>query len=257
MKLSFIGTSHGVPEPNRRCSCTMITVGSGENAARYYIDMGTSGAMEDLVTKRLPPESVKAIFFTHMHGDHTHGALQFIDLCNWYFKNVKLKVFFPDKEGINAMKYWFGTCNQAIRDGVWLSPSEYIIRDGIDLLECFEGVMYDDGILKITAYRTRHCFTSYAYLVEAEGKRVLFSGDLSPEPENDFPFEAAVRCDLVICENAHFPSEVLERVLRKCDSKRFVINHYSKSRMAGLYDMLTRIKPLNVTLATDGMEIEL
>lgn len=257
MRISMIGTSHGVPEPHRRCSCNMITVGEGKNARRYFIDMGSSAAIEELITRHYPIESTKAIFFTHMHGDHTHGAIQFIDLCNWYFKNVQLKVYFPDGEGINALKHWLGACNQAIRNGEWFDPSEFNFREGIELGVCNEGLMYDDGFIKVTAYRTAHCKTSYSYLVEADGQRVLFSGDLSPDPENDFPFEAAVNCDLIICENAHFSPEKLENVLRKCDSKQFIVNHYSKTWHRGLLEMVERMKPIPVTLANDGMEIEL
>ena len=46
MRITFIGTSHGVPEPERRCSCTMI-----ETQGRYYfIDMGTQ-AIEDVIKR--------------------------------------------------------------------------------------------------------------------------------------------------------------------------------------------------------------
>jgi len=34
MKILFLGTSHGVPEANRRCSCTMIEIGD----KRYFVD---------------------------------------------------------------------------------------------------------------------------------------------------------------------------------------------------------------------------
>ena len=37
MKITFLGSSHGVPEAHRKCSCIMIEV--GENI--YFVDMGT------------------------------------------------------------------------------------------------------------------------------------------------------------------------------------------------------------------------
>ena len=36
MRIVFFGSSHGVPEPNRKCSSAMVSV--GEN--NYFIDMG-------------------------------------------------------------------------------------------------------------------------------------------------------------------------------------------------------------------------
>ena len=36
MKITFLGTSHGVPAADRYCSCTMLEV----NGAHYFIDAG-------------------------------------------------------------------------------------------------------------------------------------------------------------------------------------------------------------------------
>ena len=119
MRITFLGTSHGVPEPNRRCSCAMITVGEGKDARRYFIDMGTQ-AIEDMITRGIPVESAKAVFLTHPHGDHTHGVISFIDLCCWYFKSANPTVFFPEKEQIDALKSWLHVSGTEIRDGVEL-----------------------------------------------------------------------------------------------------------------------------------------
>ena len=78
MKITFIGSSHGVPEANRRCACTMLEI-----AGRYYfVDMGTM-AMDVLRTKGISPDDVNGVFITHKHGDHTDGLPQFVDLCSW------------------------------------------------------------------------------------------------------------------------------------------------------------------------------
>ena len=37
MRLTFLGSSHGLPEANRKCSCILVEI--GEN--RYLMDMGT------------------------------------------------------------------------------------------------------------------------------------------------------------------------------------------------------------------------
>jgi ribonuclease BN (tRNA processing enzyme) len=242
MKITFIGTSHGVPEANRRCSSAMITIGEGNDARRYFIDMGTQ-AIEDMRTRGIPIESAKAVFLTHPHGDHTHGVISFIDLCCWYFKNANPTVFFPENEEIDALKGWLHVCGTEISDGV-------------ELKLCHEGKMYDDGILSVTAYRTKHCGTSYAYLIEAEGKRVLFTGDLSHNPIDDFPYSAAHDCKLIICECAHFDASVLEGIFMRCEPESVIINHYSHVRMLGLYELEKKL-PMPFALATDNMEVEI
>ena len=64
MRITFFGTSHGVPEAHRRCSSALITLGSGENARRYIIDMGLN-AIDEMRTRNLPVDSVKAVFIPY------------------------------------------------------------------------------------------------------------------------------------------------------------------------------------------------
>ena len=75
MKITFLGSSHGVPEANRKCSCIMIEV--GENI--YFVDMGTP-SIDELRKRGKSVDAVKGVFITHMHGDHTDGLIQFVDL---------------------------------------------------------------------------------------------------------------------------------------------------------------------------------
>ena len=90
MRIVFLGSSHGVPEPNRRCSSMLLEIGE-----RYYVmDMGCS-VIEDLVTRNIRVEDIKSIFVTHMHGDHTDGLVHFVDLCSWYYKNADPEIYLP------------------------------------------------------------------------------------------------------------------------------------------------------------------
>ena len=101
MKITFVGSSHGVPEPNRKCTCIMIEV--GENI--YFIDMGTS-AIDALRTRGLPIDAVKGVFVTHMHGDHTNGLIPFVDLISWYFKMPDPVICLPIIEAAQALDQW-------------------------------------------------------------------------------------------------------------------------------------------------------
>ena len=87
MKLTFLGTSHGVPEGDRFCSSLLLEV--GENA--YLIDGGAPVA-DILIRKNYDFEKIKGIFTSHAHSDHTFGMLQFLSLCNWRYKNVNMEM---------------------------------------------------------------------------------------------------------------------------------------------------------------------
>ena len=243
MRIIFFGSSHGVPEPNRRASSTLIEV--GEN--RYFIDMGTQ-SIEQLITRRKPVESVKAIFLTHMHGDHSDGLISFLDLCSWYFKNADPAVYLPEpyEDTVAALAAWL-KCT-----GVTMRPFRFS--------RVAEGPLYRDDAISIRAFRTSHCQSSYAYLVEAEGKRVLFSGDLSGRgPQVDFPVSVLEEpLDLAICESAHFPATAYLPIFRgNANLKQLCFNHYSDRFLTSVLEMTDALPGVKVFRAMDGTEIVL
>lgn len=243
MRIVFVGSSHGYPEPGKRCSSTLIEV--REN--RYFIDMGTQ-SVEDLIARNIPAAAVKAIFVTHLHGDHTNGLPSFLDVCSWKFKNADPVVYLPgDME--NARE-----CIRA-----WLACNGTPMRP-FDFRPVQEGLLYDDGALRVTAYRTKHIEHSYAYLIEAEGKRVLFSGDLSPKgPQEDFPMAVLDEpLDLAICECAHFEAtRYLPLFAGKENLKSLCFNHTSERLLPSVLECKARLTDIPVIRVVDGMEITL
>lgn len=243
MKIVFLGSSHGVPEPNRKCSSALIEAGG----SKYIVDMGTN-AIEDLITRGIAAREIRAVFITHMHGDHTNGLITFLDLCSWKFKDADPAVFLPGD---------VARTRAALTE--WLACNDTVMRP-FDLHKVEEGVIYDDGTLKVSAYGTKHTRASFAYLIEAEGKRVLFSGDLSTKgPAVDFPLTVLDEpLDLAICECAHFDAtEYLPLFEGKKNLHRLCFNHYSERWLASVLEMPRLLPDLPVLRATDGTEITL
>lgn len=238
MKITFVGSSHGVPEPHRKCTCIMLEV--GENV--YFVDMGTS-AIDALITRGISVDAVKGIFVTHMHGDHTHGLIQFVDLITWYFKTPDPVICLPVPDAAKVIDAWLD---------VTLNTAKKEIR----YRETQPGVVFDDGILKVTAFATQHCLKSYAYLVEAEGKTVLFTGDLK-NPGIDFPDISGKTVDLVVCETAHFPSTDYLPVFEKYDIKKVCVTHYSDRFLASVLTLCETLneKGIPALRSTDDLEL--
>ena len=240
MKITFVGSSHGVPEPNRKCSCIMIEIGE----QIYFVDMGTS-AIDALQTKGLAVDAVKGIFITHMHGDHTNGLIQFVDLLTWKFKTADPIIFLPVMDAVKVINDWVQLACGRTRD--------------LRYCETVPSVVFDDGILKVTAIPTMHCYKSYAYLVEAEGKSVLFTGDLKG-PEADFPAIATEKVlDLVICESAHFQATEYFPIFEKCNIKKVCVTHYSNKRLASVLQLQEELATIDLpmVMATDNLELNL
>ena len=237
MKITFLGSSHGVPEAHRKCSCIMIEV--GENI--YFVDMGTP-AIDQLRERGKSIDAVKGVFITHMHGDHTNGLIQFVDLIAWYFKTPTPVIVLPDPKAEQVINSWLD---------VTLNGHQ----TALEFRQTKDGVVYDDGVLKVTAISTQHCKDSHAYVLEAEGKTVLCTGDLA-NPGRDFPYVDKT-LDLLICESAHFPTTDYLPVLEKQEAKKICVTHYSPKRMESLYhfrDLMTeREQPF--VIATDNLEL--
>ncbi|MBR0510364.1 MAG: ribonuclease Z [Clostridia bacterium] len=242
MRIIFYGTSHGVPEHHRRCSSYILSVGG-----RYYlIDMGTQ-AIEELRRRGIPIEAVRLVICTHPHGDHTDGVISFADLVNWYFRKADPEILLPDERLLAPLKTWLTVNDNG-------KPPREDLRIGA----FSAGVAYADAHLRLTAIPTQHCVNAYAFLVEAEGKRILFTGDLK-HPSVDFPAAAfETELDLIVCELAHFSPDDCIPVFDKTKAKRILHTHINDARWAAaLSRQENEPHPYEYGAAFDGLEIEL
>ncbi len=240
MKITFVGSSHGVPEPHRKCTCIMIEVGE----SIYFVDMGTS-AIEALVKRGKSVDAVKGVFVTHMHGDHTNGLIQFADLITWYYKTPDPLICLPMPEAESIINSWLD---------ITLNGGEKKLR----YAETHEGLVFDDGTLRVTAVPTQHCEKSFAYIVQAKGKTVLFTGDLK-NPQIDFPEPAMnMALNLVVCESAHFEATDYIPVFEKCDIKRVCVTHYSDHFLASVLALVEHLNGSGIPAVrtSDDLEIE-
>ena len=247
MKITFLGSSHGVPSAERYCSCTMIEV----NGSLYFIDCGAP-LIDILLRRGAPLSSIRAVFTTHMHGDHVNGLAPLADLCNWYFKDTGFDIYLTEAAGLSL----FPQMIEAV-EGMALDAQRIRFR----LMT--PDTLYDDGSIRITPLPNRHLHyagrPSYSYLVEAEGKRVVFTGDMSQGlRQGDFPacaLEDGV--DLVISEMAHFGISDVEPYLKRCRAARVLFNHVFPLDKLPLIDALDGRFGYPIGTVADGDEITL
>lgn len=105
-----------------------------------------------------------AVFITHYHGDHIGEYMQ-------VSKDVPIYIGKQAKEIFTIFQ------NKMKDTGVTEITQDHI--DKIDTFKIFkQGVPFKIGDMKITPIRTDHsAFDSYMFLIEADGKRILHSGD--------------------------------------------------------------------------------
>lgn len=239
MKIHFIGTSDGYPSTERNCSCTVVTV----NGVQYVIDAGIS-LYTALLHNGYQPGGVGAVFITHMHGDHSSGLVEFADHKKWGSGRTELtdNIFLPTVAGKLAME----ALAEAMDSGPDLNMKVYE-----------EGLVFEDENVKVTAFRTEHGAATFGFLLEAEGKRVYFSGDMSRDIHDMPPFVYEEATDLIICESAHNCLPAIADKLNAMKTARLIINHLAPKHSFDEFDQCKPLMKKPFDMAFDGMVIEL
>ena len=237
MQIKFLGTSDGYPEKERYCSCTVLTV-SGRH---YVIDAGCS-LVSEMLKNDLHPADTAGVFITHMHGDHTNGLIEYVNLAIWASRyRLKGPVYLPTEEGRSAL--------------LALARAMDTQKYDIPMHVFTEGPVFEDENVRITAHRTRHTEASFGFLVEAEGKRVYFSGDMLKDISDCPDFVYELPTDLIVCECAHNCLPRIADKLNAMQTQRLIINHIAKPHSESEF---AEAKPLinkPIELAYDGMSV--
>ncbi|MBQ9501001.1 MAG: ribonuclease Z [Lentisphaeria bacterium] len=240
MKITFLGTSHGDPETGRyNTSLLLEAAGAG-----YLLDCG-SPATASLVRLNFDFSALRGVFLTHMHLDHC------CDLPNLLKHLVKRGIpahaYLPDPDAAAPVDA-FLRMGYTIPSGA--APAYHTIR---------AGRFFADENVVMTAVPTDHGrgrFPSFAFSIEASGKKILYTGDLSASLD-DFPVQAAEEADLVICELTHALPEVMENKLRPLALRRVVFTHIGpRYEKAGVLTLPQGL-PFAVSAASDGDALSL
>ena len=242
MKIHFIGTSHGAAEKGRRCTATLLEIGN----SLYVIDCGTSVG-EYLKNVDLNFSAIKGVFITHMHTDHCGSLSNLVKLFSVYNRGNNLPIFLPEESAIDAFIAW----SKALH----LPQSS----NDVNYMKSTVGLFFQDENLKVSGVKTDHIhgFDTYGYIIEAEGKRLLFTGDLTADI-HDFP-EIAFRehFDAVITELTHFAGKTLAaEILPKANTDLLLFNHIFPGNEKWIEGYREQFKyPIKVTKDNDVIEI--
>ena len=244
MKIIVAGASHGVPEKNRACTSIFIT--SGENT--YIIDAGAD-ISSLLVNYGIPHKTVKSIMITHPHGDNFDGLVPFCDQLHWYYGYDECvpEFLIPDEMISRAINSWLEITHPAT--GTYR-------RDGFNFSVYNEGVIFDDGVIKVTAIQNHHIpKNAYSFFVECEGKKIFFTGDVGNGFEEIPTLLGNKHYDLVFCEGAHHNPGTANDFLKAIDTDHLVIHHINLEREPALRQIKDEVS-FKVDYADDGLTIE-
>ncbi len=78
MRITFLGTSAGVPTRSRNVSCVALRL--PQRGEVWLFDCG-EGTQHQLLRSDLNISQVTRVFITHMHGDHVYGLMGLLATC--------------------------------------------------------------------------------------------------------------------------------------------------------------------------------
>jgi len=226
MQLTFHGAAKEVTG-----SCHQITINDAQgNPHQFLIDCGMFQGQHfadepNFEDFHFDPKAIEAVFITHAHADHT-GRLPKLMKAGYTGPVYCVHPTRPLTRVILEDSYHIMKEN-AERDG------EPLLYDGEDVTNVFEQmqmVNYHEALelvpgISLMFHDAGHILGSAYLSIEAEGKRIVFSGDLG---NSDVPIlpetEPLSKADVVICESTYGDS----------------IHEDSKGRTAILRDLIVQ-----------------
>lgn len=195
VKIHFLGTCSGTEPIAGMHHCSLVFE---INGAYYWFDAGESCAYT-AHTSGMDIMKTEALFVSHPHIDHIGGLPNLFSCMNKLIKHYgkklqndnSLEVFFPDPELLDAV-----AMIATLKGRMHFNLNSHPLRDGL---------IFEDKNIRVSAHHNCHISTtalnSFSFLIEAEGKKIVFSGDVRSPYELDTLIGAGV--DVLIMETGH------------------------------------------------------
>ncbi len=250
MKITTLGTGHGDPTPTRFNTSTLL-----ETGGRYYLLDAGAPVTALLIRKQIDLNHLRAVFITHMHEDHYAGLSGVIKhQAKKAAGDAHTAIYLPEAGARFAIHNFAAAAHRPI-------PESKISYHTI----C-RGAFYEDEIVRLTAIPTRHFsnenldYPSYALVIEAENKKVLYTGDLRFDFA-DFPVAACVQGMTCFCELTHYDLASALPILRRLPLDKLIFTHigdawHGAAAEQRFTDIVSAL-PYPAVIAQDGDEFEL
>ncbi len=175
----LIGTGFPRPDAQHAGAATVVIAGD-----RWFLIDAGRGATLRIAATELKYDKLTAVFLTHLHSDHTAGLPDVFN-TSWQFgrKSRPLELYGP--RGVerlsHAMTEFFADDIHIRRDLMEKHPAAGAT---IRTHPVQEGVVFDDGVVKVTAFEVDHrpVVPAFGYRFDCGGRSIVISGDTRPTP---------------------------------------------------------------------------
>jgi ribonuclease Z len=233
-RVTLLGT--GNPRPAMSRFGPSILVEAGDK--KLLFDCGR-GVTQRLYQLNIPFDDAHLLFLTHLHSDHTVGIPD-LWLSGWVMgRQVPLRVWGPPGT-VDMMEH----LQQAYTFDVHIrrDVDEQLPAAGatVQSREVHQGVVYDEGGVKVTAFLVDHGLVkpAFGYRVDFGGHSVVLSGDTRP---SDNLVKFAEGTDVLIHEVLDLDAYRQADKVYTPEQIQKVIGHHTTAQQAA--EIFARVKP--------------
>ena len=256
MKLHFLGTCSGT-EPLAGRHHTSLAL---ETRGRlYFLDAG-EGCSRSAHLGGLDLLATRAVFVSHTHMDHIGGLANLI----WTVRKLVRVTKRPAETDVLRVYLPTSPVGQAVETLLDHAEGYLLELCRAEMIPYAQGLVFDDGDLRVTAFPNTHVQPvdghprSYSFLVECEGRRVVYSGDVKRYDELDGAVGEG--CDLLIGETGHHKIDDVYAYFRTKKIGRFCLIHHGREILddpAGAAEKVGALFGGRAALMNDGDVLEL
>ena len=246
-QLLFLGTGGGPPLNVDSSEPSALLIVDGRP---YLIDCGI-GTMRRMLQAGVASETIRTIFFTHLHADHDLGLADVMAndffMLNQAGSSETIDIYGPPQTrqlvdaAFHYLTYGFtafaaepGAIRAGLVNGALRSPFEAHEIQG-------DGVVFRDDKIRVTAAENSHYslmpapanqeMKSYSYRIETPHGVIAFTGDTGP---SDAVARLAAGADVLVSEVES--ENQVGRFVKQMGEE----NHWAPERTAALMNHMTR-----------------